>query len=541
MLGHHALSVMPLSGISDALAVTTTETTFRFATATFTTRPTDSPAHTSIKGALGRGFQLDRRLTTAEDGQFGSLIETSLGEIELDNSDGSLDHLVDQYAADGRQIRIKIGAREIDARGRRPVKAFNTFALVYTAIAGVWTFEHDVIRLRIDSLTNRLNRRIQQQVYAGTGGQQGTGDMAGRTLPLTFGRCRNVSPQLVDPQILTYQLHAGAIDSIEVVYDAGVAVPFSADYPTYAALVASGVAPGSYASCLAEGFFRLGSIPVGQVTADLRGDIDNINGFYVGRHASISRMILRDYGGFQSSELDLTSFTTFNDQQPSEIGLFLPSGDQSTVINILELIAFSGGAFVGQDRSGLFRIQRLDPPSAIANWFFNDRDIVHPNGIEREALPYGGNRALRVPSRGIPWFSWGVRYGINWTVQMASDLATGVSQSRRLFLEDEGRYAYAQSSDIALFHRSSSGAPLRQSLFLSQENAQKEADRLLALYSYGRALYRVKVKNALFSMEIGQTARILYDRWDLKGGKNFVVVAIADDADRTTTEFLAFG
>lgn len=142
---------------------------------------------------------------------------------------------------------------------------------------------------------------------------------------------------------------------------------------------------------------------------------------------------------------------------------------------------------------------------------------------------------------GIPWFVWGVRYAVNWTQQDAGDLATGVSQERRLFLQEQGRYAYTQSSDIAQFHRSSGGAPLRQSLFLSQENAQAEADRLLAFYSYGRALYRVRVKTALFSMEIGQTVRIMYRRWDLQGGKNFVVLAIADDADKKTTSFLAFG
>lgn len=533
MLGHHAIGSMPLSGISDALASTTTTTTLRFATHSMTTRATDAPAHTNIKGCLARGLQLERRLTSAEDGQFGPLIETRFGEIELNNGDGDLDPLVDQYAADGREIRLKIGAMEIAATGRRQPKAFSTFELVYTSVAGGWTFEHNVVRLRIESLANRLNRRIQQQVYAGTGRQQGTVDMAGRTLPLTFGRCLNVTAQLVDPFILTYQLHAGAIENIEAVYDSGISIPLAIDYATYAALEAATVPAGTYATCLAVGFFRLGSIPVGQVTADLSGDIDNINGTYVGRHASISRMILRDYAGFLNSEIDLTSFEAFNDLQTAEIGLFLPAGDQSNVIDILEQIAFSGGAFIGQDRSGLFRIQRWEPPDTIANWFFTDRDIPE-GGIQRETLPYGGGR-------GIPYMSWAVRYGINWTEQGDADLATGVTQERRLFLQQPGRYAYTQSTDIALFHRSSAGAPLRQSLFLSQENAQEEAERLLALYSYGRALYRVIVKTALFSMEIGQTVRILYHRWDLDGGKNFRVLAISDDADRGSTEFLAFG
>ena len=113
-----------------------------------------------------------------------------------------------------------------------------------------------------------------------------------------------------------------------------------------------------------------------------------------------------------------------------------------------------------------------------------------------------------------------------------------VSQERRAFLKTERRYAYTQDTDIALFHATSAGAPLRDSYFADASVAEAEAQRLIGLYNYGRAMYEVVVKNALFSVHVGETVHLTYHRWDLSGGKRFVVVGVADDADRVETTLL---
>ena len=527
MLGHRAIAEGPLAALLDEQVIAATTTTEYFASRSFATRATDPPAHRFIPGRIVRGLRLSRRITTAESGQFGSLIETDFGEIQLANNDGALDNLVQQYAADGRQIRLKIGSTETDSNGLERVQPYANFATVYTSVAGPWSFEHDVVRLRIEDLSNRLQSQLQQAVYGGTGGSEGTADIAGRTKPTALGRCLNVTAQLVDPAILTYQLHAGSIQEVEAVYDAGIDVPVGTDYPTYAALAAASTGVGLHDTCLAGGFIKLGIIPIGTVTADLKGDLQTSPNVYVGNHGSIMRMILLDYAGFIALEIDSPSFDTLNNQQFEGMGLFLPSGDTSTVHEVLERIAFAVGAFVGQDRSGLLRTQRLDPPSAtVVHWAFNDRDII---AIEREALPYG-----------VPWRAWGVGYQNNWTVQTDAELAGAVTQDRRLFLKSERRFVYAQSPSIAIAHASSSGMD-RHSLMIGEAAAEQEAQRLIGLYSFGRAIYRVVVKNALFSVELGQTIRLTYDRWDLHGGKNFVAIGIEDDADRIETTLRVFG
>lgn len=540
MLGHRSIGEGALSALLAGQVTVTQTLTVRFASMSFVTRATDAPAHEFIDGRIGSGLRLGRGIKSGEAGQFGSLLETTFGEIALLNNDGALDSLVNSYYADGLPLRLKIGATEVTSLGRERVQPFADFALVYSSIAGEWSFEHDLVRLRIAGShsapsrfadrhnVGRLQDRLQQQTYSGAGGQQGTADMAGRTVPTAFGTCLNASAQLVDPAILSYQLHGGTMDSIIAVYDAGIALAFDADYASYAALEAATVPAGSYASSLATGFIRLGTTPIGAVTADIRGDNQTFDARgYVADHGGLIKKVLLNYSNLVTADLDEDSFDDLDTAQPASMGLFLPAGDQSTVEEVIARVALSCGAFAGQDRSGLYRVQRLEAPATSQHWTFTDRDII---SIERERLPYG-----------VPWKSWGVGYQINWTVQHSSDLAAGVTQARRTFLEAEYRYAYAQDPAIALAHATSSGAPLRSSLFLDVADAEDEAERLIAFYALGRAMYRIVVKTALFSVEIGQTVRVLYDRWDLGGGKNFVVIEADDDADAVTTELLVFG
>lgn len=765
MLGFAPLSSAPLSSIDASLLTETQTVTLRYSSHSFVTRTTDSPGSTFLQGRISRGLQVSRRLSRGRDGQFGASIETTFGEVELNNADGALDALISDYYPDGRPIRLKIGATEVvqasritpafigetatassgsassdwdlnypssgvlsgdfflaqitindrgqagaltsipsewtaiaqdsnleihqallykfadgteagtsvaidwesgdaandvicgrirhfryvdpddpieglaaaitsdldsislpsitttedrglavvavswsdivdtmgptgesggdwnyagdkvssstadnaanriataslaeagtisggsistaptgsppstvsvlrgfalkglpTAGGKERVQALSSFALVFTATAGEWSLERDFLRLKIDDLSSRLQNRLQAQTYSGAGGAAGTSDLTGRTYPTCFGKCLNVPAQLVEPSLLIYQVHGNSIEAIDAVYDAGVEVPFvgspssGSDYASYAALAAASVPAGVYSTCLAAGLFRLGTTPAGTVTADVRGDNAPVASpsNYVDTHAGVMERMLVSYGGLATSDLDTDSFDTLDTDQPAQMGIFFPAGDVSTAADAIAQVAESCGAFAG-DRSGAFRVQRLEAPITAQHWSFDDRTIVD---IERE-----------VPAYGVPWSSWGVGYGRNWTVQGSGDLASGVSQSRRQFLESSIRYEYQSSATIALAHRTAVGVE-RDSLFVSSSDASAEATRLLGLYAKGRAVYRVTVKTALFSVRIGQTVRLTYSRWDLASGKRFVVVAVSDDADTRESELLVFG
>ena len=80
--------------------------TQRYSTRSFTTRTSDTPADTFISKRMDRGLVVGRRLSNGPDGQFGSLIISSFGEIEFVNVDGGLDFLADDFFIDGRQIDL---------------------------------------------------------------------------------------------------------------------------------------------------------------------------------------------------------------------------------------------------------------------------------------------------------------------------------------------------------------------------------------------------------------------------------------------------
>jgi len=776
MLGFRPLATQPLATLAAALQTTTQTVTLRYSSESFVTRDSDVPASTFIPGRLMGGLTIGRRIVDGDDGQFGGLIESAFGEIELNNSDGALDALATDYFADGREIRLKIGAREVvsatrlmptfiaakstassgdagspwllaypddsvlagdffiaqitindrgaggalssvpapwaaltqddngalhqaiishvadgteagtttsidwesidgandvicgrihqfryvdpdtpieglvaiitgslspitlptvittepnslamamvswsdnvdtmgptgesggdwdtigdivatgtadDAANRRygaqmvaagtitggtiaatatdsppsllsimrgfvlrglpvscgqeRVQPFADFALFYTATAGSWSLGHSVMKLQIESLANRLQERLQILVYAGSGGENGTSDMAGRTKPVCFGRVLNVAAQLIDPAILTYQVHSGSIEAFDAVYDQGIDVPFvaspgGADYATYAALAAASVPGGSFSTCLAEGYFKLGATPTGTVTADVRGDnapaASPSN--YVDTHGGVIRRMILGYTPLTTADLDEGSFTALDTAQPAEMGIFFPAGDTSSINEAIDRVAVSGGIVAG-DVSGLYQVTLLSVPATVQDWSFNDRTIIE---IDRDIPPFGSAAGIRDSgSHGVPWKSWGVGYARNWTVQRSSELAAGVTQARRQFLESEFRYAFASSATIALAHRTSKGS-YRDSLFIDQADALAEAQRLLGLYALGRAVYRISIKTALFSVRIGETVRLTYDRWNLASGRRFVVVGVADDAGTRVTELVLFG
>ena len=522
MLGFRPLSSAALSSLDTDLQTANQTVSLRYASQSFVTRTTDNPALTFIPGRINRGLTIGRRVSQGENDQFGSLMESVFGEVELNNADGALDLLVTDYYADGRPIRLKIGATEIAMdTGREEVQPLSNFALVYQATAGPWSFEHDVVRLQINDLSNKLDERIQLLSYSGAGDEQGNENIAGRSRPLCFGNCQNISAQLVDPNYLTYQVHSGSIEAIDAVYDSGSEVTAGADYASYDAMVAATLADGTFGTCLAEGYFRLARTPSGTVTADVRGDNDAT---YVNTHAGVLQRIVVSYSALTTVDIDASSFADLDASQPAEMGFFLPAGDSSTIKNAIEIVAASCGAVVG-DRSGLIRVQRLESPSLTQHWSFDDRTML---SIERE-----------IPAYGVPWKCWGVGYAKNWTIQTSSELVTVVTQERRQFLESEFRYAYDSDATIALAHATSKGV-YKGTLFLDADDAEAEATRLLTFYALGRALYRIVVKTALFSVHIGQTVRLTYNRWNLSSGRRGIVIGVEDDADTRETTILVF-
>ncbi|MFC5353562.1 LVIVD repeat-containing protein [Azospirillum himalayense] len=127
------------------------------------------------------------------------------------------------------------------------------------------------------TLTYRDNRAALSRgvltPFAGTGGAEGTAEMAGKLKPRHYGAPKNVSPVLIDPTLNIYCVSDMAASvALPAAYDGAKALTVdSASLTTYAALASHSVASGSWAQARVSGvgtFVKLRAAPTKRLTVD---------------------------------------------------------------------------------------------------------------------------------------------------------------------------------------------------------------------------------------------------------------------------------
>lgn len=521
--------------------------TFYLATESFTTLPANSPASTFFDGRL-QSCVLTRSIERGNDGQLAGGLIRAFGEVELSNADGGLDDLLSLWYVEGRAVVIKVAAKV----NRNTVRGYNTFSTVFTGTAGQWTFERggDSVRLRLESVNRQLRREIGTTAYTGTGGANGTSDLEDVSKPQTYGICYNVSPQLIDPTIRTYQVHDDFIEDIAAVYDSGIPLEFAGRYADYATLSVQELDPGTYAISRTEGHIMLGADPVGQVTVDVTGDrtanrrplverwqdgtvfgdgqgwtADTRYKPVKGAVQAIWR-ILEERASFTASQINVDNFYRADVLQPAQIGYHIPPGDAGTIEQHTAELARSIGACIGPDQFNRLVIVRVDSPSDNSPHDLTKANIV---GLERATLPYGA-----------PWYQWRLGYRINWTPQSETQLAATVSLARKGQLKKQYPVTVNSETDVLTAYPSARAIE-DKTYFVEVADAQAERTRREALYAVGRIMLSVTVKTFMFRIELGETVKVTYDRFNLDSGRFFTVLEVEEDLVDQTTRLLLFG
>ncbi len=505
------------------------DTDFRIYAATreFITRPTDSPADTPFWGTMQKALRLDRSIISGSG--FGA-VTSGWGEMELINLEGDYDHLIAEYAVDGRAVTVKVG---------EDGAAYDSFVTLYEGTAAGWHVEEDVLRLQIRDNAYLIEKPACANVYAGTGGLEGLDELKGKRKPRAFGELLNVGPPAIGmvPAQLVYQVNDGPIEAVLAVYDRGVALTSAGDYATAGALLAavtgeagSGapIEAGEYATCLAAGIFKLGGAPVGQVTCNLKGD--KRGGVYVNQTAPIVRRLLETVQNAQPVPNE-PSFVSVGELAPAPVGFWLGLDEQASTADVIADLMTGIGGWGGFRRNGTFEIGLVRGPAETPMAIYDRVDIVE---IAREPLP----EAYDPPAQ-----RYRAIWGRNWTVQSDVD-GQNIPADRVAFLSEAYRVATTSDEAAAVIRtshpRAQDPAPI-ESYYQLKEDAQAHADSCLALFSVSRSLYRIVVKAHPFVHEIGETIRVIYPRWDLHGGRNLVIVALTEDTDENKVELRAFG
>ena len=370
--------------------------------------------------------------------------------------------------------------------------------------------DENSILIQVATKAYALDELIQTNTYAGTGGNEGGADLAGRVKPLCFGKAFNVPAVRVDSTNLVYQVHDGKINDVVAVYDRGVAL----------VKVSVAPAPGEYQVDAPNGRFTLGSIPGGLVTADVEGRHDGTN--YLTTVADIIEDIIVSYSQLSSSEIDSASFSALNTAQSAEIGTWI--NNAATIRDVIDELLLGMGCYGHFTLSSKLKVGQFTAPAAPADFSLTQDDIedIRRDRLADDLTP-------------IAW-RYRVAYKRNYAVQNA--LASGVPDAVKEFAELEYRIAAdADASLTSTYILATDPAPQISPMNVKAD-ADSETTRQLAIYRVPRALYTLTVKPALWTAEIGHSAFVDYPRYGLNGGAYGRVVAVDLDAERNTTELV---
>ncbi|NQW12220.1 MAG: hypothetical protein HQ481_20330 [Alphaproteobacteria bacterium] len=454
----------------------------------FVTEPTDTPPNTYFEPRLTTALNFERHLFA--DQRLSGRSVPGFGVLSITNVDGNFDGMVD-YAYDGRRVRVLLGGEDF---------AYDEFGLIFDGTVEQLEFTEETLSLRLRDLQTRFEGNIARTDYGGTGGADGRVGLKGQRKPVVFGRAFRVPAVLVDPSQLLYQVHDGAIEAVDAVYDKGVVLTF----------VASAPAAGQYSVDVAAGTISLGASPAGTVTADVRGD--KTGGVYAETVGSVvKRLATTRLTNGTPLTVDDTAFQAFETLHPQPIGLFLDN--DARMIDVLDDLVESVGAHYGFDRPGTLTIGRIEAPSTTAVAAFDERQILK---IERVAVSH-------------PIWRQRIAYRRYWRTLDESGVAGSVSDEDRADLGEQHRYEVAEDTTVSDTHPLAEESD-RETLLALSVDAAAEAARQLALFGADRDAFQVRLKTQPFAIDLGNTITLTYPRYGLEAGRNLVVIGMVEDA-----------
>ena len=472
-------------------SATDTIKTVYVATRSINTESGDTIGALHIPGALVSPLNMKLRLFVQRRMMGEADIDSGVMVVQNDNGD-----LDDWYGYDW-------GAREATLFMGEPDFAFDEFGLVWKGETEQLIGDLSSWTLRLRSLKESLKENIQNNHYTGAGGDEGTSNLAGQEKPLCFGYCKNISPVLVDPSTLRYQIHDGQIQSIDAVYFGGVLASIGSDYSTD----------------VTNGFVDLVSASTGEVTCDIRGEVDT-NNQVIANPDKLIKHIFKSYGGYTDDDIELTSFGLYDDTDAYRCGLFLRNGNNSYASVFSTLTTYFGGYWGINNRNKLF-IGQVGVFQQISTDLYQEQ-------LKKLAID------ISAPITYKTRVSWQRSY----TIQSRGTLAGGATETRVDFVENE--YRWSVDEDLTIhpdYHLSEERDVLAD--FEVEATATAEAVRQQGIFGVERKTIKLDIPTVMFDLCICQTIR-LFDRFN-PTGKNYMITSIGFDVKNNKTDLEVWG
>jgi hypothetical protein len=453
-------------------SVSGVETTRYLSNSGYTTGPTDTPANQHYTGCISGGATITEKLAIDNSGA-----GMSFGDVELDNTDGSLDvWLADVWA--NRSLKMYVG----DMSWAR-----TDFRLVFDGItANLDSQNRDVLNLKVRDKLQRLNTAVTATTLGGTSANKD------RLLPLVFGEVHNIEPLLIDKATLKYQIHNGQMERDIEVRDNGVVV--------------------TQTDTLSAGTFVLTATPACTVTCSAQGAW--LSGTYVNTVSKIVQLLVQNYGTnvFVSGDLDASNLSTFDAANAQPVGIYLT--DRENVLSVCQQLAASVGAQVVMSAGGLLRLIKIALPATGT-----------PTAVTYATMR---EKSLRIlPNR--PDVVAGSKLGFckNWTVQ--NNLQTGIPPEHKDLYGQEWLTRTATDSAVATAYKLTQAPDEVDTLLLVGTDADAENTRRLSLWKVQRTVFAYDGEPELMLEELGGYQTLTHARFGLSAGVSGQIITVVRD------------
>jgi len=404
------------------------------------------------------------------------------GSLEIVNNGGINDSYL-QYVWNKRPIKIYLGD---------PSWPKTDFVLIFDGlIQEILATNESTLSFSLFDKLQRLNDPVTEITLKSTQYSQNGLDTI---LPLMFGECFNISPLLVDNGSTNstgqvYMIHNGPIQGIIEVRDNGV--------------------PIEVQERLSTGTFELLTQPYGTITCSAQGST-----VYSNIVADIITKIVTTYGTtenrFQSSEINFSDFTN-----TSPVGIYC--SDRKNMLEICTDLAKSLNAnlvcpsIVVTDNvvsTSKLRLVEIKVPTGTPKYYLNDDNMVLNSLAISTLFPVKPSIKLA--------------YCKNYTIQ--ATVAAGVNPESKF--DDEYLFASSINGTKKSLYRDSGTVSEEQTLLITTQSAQTEADKRLSLWQEQRYIITASYLPHLIFAQLGDVVQIKSARFGLSDGKLGMVYSV---------------
>lgn len=283
---------------------------------------------------------------------------------------------------------------EMTVRLADPAEPFASARIIWSGVCDLPAFAPSsgrANRISVPFFDRRADLDLPTQTHRYTGGN-GVGGviheglaagLKGRAKPLAYGRLldAHIAAPCVNGGVMAYQLHDGAVDGGEQIFDRGAPAGM-ADGGNFAGAAFDTATPAGahYVTDLNRGLLKFNANPSGAVTFGIKGDAA---GGYVETAGPIARRLLLRAG--VPAERVGASIAALAAAAP--IGVWID--DDRNVREPLTAVARGALAAILPDRLGVWQAYAIAPPADLADIALGEQDVISVEADGAALAPAG--------------------------------------------------------------------------------------------------------------------------------------------------------